>query len=125
MKSASSSAARRSPAPLESVVEESVRAKSERCRGGATHRRLRVRRRAVLLLLRILLLLVGANDDSALVAASTTSQGLHRPVRRCHGSRVVRNGGAVLDVAALVALIGWTLLEAIIIAGISIARREP
>ena len=37
----------------------------------------------------------------------------------------VRSGASVFDIAALVALIGWTVLEFLIIAGIGIARREP
>jgi hypothetical protein len=80
----------------------------------------------VLILLRIVLLLVGANDDRALVAAIYNVSGLFvAPFDNILGRESVRNGGAVLDLAAVVALIGWTLLEAIIIAGISIVRREP
>jgi hypothetical protein len=37
----------------------------------------------------------------------------------------VQAGASVLDIAALVALVGWTILEFLIIAGIGIARREP
>jgi hypothetical protein len=36
----------------------------------------------------------------------------------------LKHGGSVLDGAAVVALIGWTILELIVIAGINIARRE-
>ena len=32
---------------------------------------------------------------------------------------------AIVDVAAIVALIGWTLVEGLVIAGIGIFRREP
>lgn len=80
----------------------------------------------VLILLRIVLLLVGANDNNDLVAAIYNVSGLFvAPFDSVLGRETVRNAGAVLDLAAVVALIGWTLLEALIIAGISIARREP
>jgi hypothetical protein len=34
-------------------------------------------------------------------------------------------GGSILDVAALLALVGWTVLEGIVIAAVNIFRREP
>ena len=40
-------------------------------------------------------------------------------------TNAISAGGSVLDGSALVALIGWTILELVIIAGIGIARREP
>ena len=110
----------------ESVVQESVR---RRPSGAEVARRVVVFVFGiiqVLILLRIVLLLVGANDDNALVAAIYSVSGLFvAPFDDILGRESVRNAGAVLDLAAVVALIGWTLLEAIIIAGISIARREP
>lgn len=109
-----------------SVVEESVRRSPS---GAEVARRVVVFAFGivqVLIMLRIVLLLVGANDESALVAGIYDLSGLFiAPFEGVMGTESVRNGGAVLDVAAVVALIGWTLLEAIIIAGISIARREP
>lgn len=110
----------------ESVVQESV---SRRPSGAEVARRVVVFAFGivqVLILLRILLLLVGANDDSAIVAAIYNLSGVFvAPFDNVLGRETVRNGGSVLDVAAVVALIGWTVLEAIIVAGISIARREP
>jgi hypothetical protein len=110
----------------ESVIEESVR---RRPSGAELARRVVVFVFGivqVLILLRILLLMVGANDDNGLVAAVYDLSGLFiAPFEDVLGRETVRSGGAVLDIAAIVAFIGWTLLEAIIIAGISIARREP
>jgi hypothetical protein len=110
----------------ESVVKESVRRQPS---GAEVARRVVVFVFGivqVLILLRIVLLLVGANDDNALVAAIYDLSGLFiAPFEGVLGRETVRNGGAVMDIAAVVALIGWTLLEALIIAGISIARREP
>lgn len=110
----------------ESVVQESV---SRRPSGAEVARRVVVFAFGVvqvLILLRILLMLVGANDDSAIVSAIYNLSGVFvAPFDNVLGRETVRNGGSVLDVAAVVALIGWTVLEAIIVAGISIARREP
>ena len=80
----------------------------------------------MLILLRIVLLLVGANDDNGLVATIYDVSGLFvAPFEGVLGRDSVRNAGAVLDIAAVVALIAWTLLEALILAAISIVRREP
>jgi hypothetical protein len=35
------------------------------------------------------------------------------------------SGASVLDVAAVLALIGWTVLEALILAAVGVFRREP
>jgi hypothetical protein len=37
----------------------------------------------------------------------------------------LQQSGSVLDVAAIAALVGWTILEAIIIWAVNIMRREP
>jgi len=110
----------------DSVVEESVRRTPS---GAEVARRIVVFAFGivqVLILLRIVLLAVGANEDSALVSAIYDISGLFvAPFETVLGTETLRNGGSVLDVAAFVALIGWTLLELIIVAGINIARREP
>ena len=109
-----------------SVVQESVRRQPS---GAEVARRIVVFAFGivqVLIILRILLLLVGANDDSAIVAAIYNVSGFFvAPFDNVLGRETVRNGGSLLDVAAVVALIGWTVLEAIIVAGIGIMRREP
>ena len=40
-------------------------------------------------------------------------------------NRVTASQGSVLDVAAIVALIGWTLIEMLILAAIRIFARRP
>ncbi|MBA3688158.1 MAG: hypothetical protein H0W81_04955 [Chloroflexi bacterium] len=40
-------------------------------------------------------------------------------------TNAVHSGASIFDLAALVAIVGWTLLEFLIIARIGIARREP
>ena len=37
----------------------------------------------------------------------------------------LRASGSILDVSAVVALIGWTILEIVVIAAVRIFRREP
>ncbi len=39
--------------------------------------------------------------------------------------RVKADQGSVLDIAAIVALIGWTLIEALILAALRIFERRP
>jgi len=40
-------------------------------------------------------------------------------------TNAISAGHSVLDIAALVALVGWTILEFLVIALIRIGRREP
>ncbi|HEY8167846.1 MAG TPA: YggT family protein [Candidatus Limnocylindrales bacterium] len=80
----------------------------------------------VLLLLRIVLLLVGANGDHQLVAGIYDLSAIFvAPFEGVLGIDRARSEGSVLDLAAVVALAGWTILEGLILAGIAIARREP
>jgi hypothetical protein len=80
----------------------------------------------IAILLRIVLLLVGADRSNDLVRAIYDVSGaLIAPFQGILGSDALGTGGSVLDVAALVALVGWTVLELIIVAAIGIARREP
>ena len=37
----------------------------------------------------------------------------------------LKAGGSVLDIAAILALVGWTILEALILAAVGVFRREP
>ena len=114
------------PAASQRVTEETVK---RRPSGAETARRVVVFVFGivqVLILLRIVLLLVGANDDNGLVATIYDVSGLFvAPFEGVLGRDSVRNAGAVLDIAAVVALIAWTLLEALILGAISIMRREP
>jgi hypothetical protein len=78
------------------------------------------------IVLRIVLLLVGASADNTIVSfIYTTSDWFVGPFNGFIGTNALHNGGSVLDVAAVVALIGWTILELVILAVINIARREP
>jgi hypothetical protein len=77
------------------------------------------------ILLRILLLLLDAKDTNGLVAVVlNVSQVFVAPFEGILRTNALNAGGSVLDIAAVVALVGWTLLEGLVIAGIGIFRRE-
>jgi len=79
-----------------------------------------------LIAIRIVLLLIDANQANGLVAfIYNLSAFFVGPFEGVLNTDAVRSGASVFDIAALVALIGWTILEFLIIAGIGIARREP
>jgi hypothetical protein len=79
-----------------------------------------------LIAIRIVLLLIDANQDNGLVQfIYNLSAFFVGPFEGVLKTDAVSSGASVLDIAALVALVGWTILEALIIAGISIMRREP
>jgi hypothetical protein len=76
--------------------------------------------------LRIILLLLNAREGNAIVSGILDlSQVFVAPFSGILGSDALRSGGAVLDIAALVALVGWTILELIVLAIVSTLRREP
>jgi len=78
------------------------------------------------IVLRIVLLLIGASADNAIVSfIYTTSDWFVGPFNGLLNTNALHHGGSVLDVAAIVALVGWTILELVIIAALNIARREP
>jgi len=79
-----------------------------------------------LIVLRIVLLLVDASQANAIVNwVLDTSQWFVAPFEGILRTDALHAGAAVLDVAAVVALIGWTILEWLIVAGIGVLRREP
>ncbi len=81
----------------------------------------------VLLVLRIILLLLVANPGNDVVSfVLGATDPFVEPFRGMFQlDRVTADQGSVLDVAAIVALIGWTLVEALILAAIRIFSRRP
>jgi hypothetical protein len=76
--------------------------------------------------LRIVLLLLGAREANAIVSAILdVSQIFVAPFAGILGTDAIHTAGSTLDVAAVVALVGWTLLELIVLWAIGIFRREP
>ena len=81
---------------------------------------------ATLLLLRIVLLLLVANETNDIVNfVYNITEPFVAPFRGMFQFDVVTpGGGSVFDVAALVALIGWTLIYALIMAILRLADRR-
>ena len=109
-----------------SVVSETVRRTPS---GAETARRVVVFLFGIiqaLIAVRIVLLLIDANQANGLVTfIYDLSSFFVGPFEGILRTNAVQAGASVFDIAALVALVGWTILEALIIAGIGIARREP
>ena len=79
-----------------------------------------------LLVLRIILLLLVANQGNEIVSFILgVTDPFVEPFIGMFDLNRVTSGDQVLDVAAIVALIGWTLLEVVILAGIRIFSRRP
>ena len=80
----------------------------------------------VLIILRIVLLLLNAREGNDLVSfILNTSQIFVAPFNGMLNIDNLHSGGSVLDVAAVLALVGWTVLEALILAAVGVFRREP
>jgi uncharacterized protein YggT (Ycf19 family) len=79
------------------------------------------------LILRIILLLLVANVGNDVVSLILNlTDPFVEPFRGMFAlDRVTADQGSVFDIAALVALIGWTLVEALILAALRIFSRRP
>ena len=79
-----------------------------------------------LLILRIILLLLVANPGNDVVSMIMgITDPFIDPFRGMFQlERVAADQGSVLDIAAIVALIGWTLVEALVIAALSLGARR-
>ncbi len=79
-----------------------------------------------LILLRIVLLLMDAREGNALVSfILDASQIFVAPFEGILRTEALTAAGSVFDLTAVLALIGWTILEAIILAAVRVFRREP
>jgi uncharacterized protein YggT (Ycf19 family) len=80
----------------------------------------------VLLILRIILLLLVANPGNDIVSfVFNITQPFVEPfINMFSLNRVAADQGSVLDITAIVALIAWTLVEALILAAIRIFSRR-
>ncbi len=76
--------------------------------------------------LRIVLLLLDARTGNLLVQVVNNVGGLFTaPFQGILRTSSVASGGSVLDVAAVVALVGWTIIEVVALWALKIFRREP
>jgi len=78
------------------------------------------------IVLRIVLLLLNAREGNDLVAFILgVSQLFVAPFIGIFRTDALTQSGSVLDIAAIAALVGWTILEAIILWAVNVMRREP
>ena len=77
------------------------------------------------IILRIVLLLVNARESNGLVSGILDiSQVFVGPFEGILRTNALTSGGSILDVAAIVALIGWTLIELGVFAVLKLFKRE-
>lgn len=80
----------------------------------------------VFIIARIVLLLLDAREGNDLVSfILNTSQIFVGPFEGILRTNALTSGGSVFDLAAVLALVGWTILEALILAAVGVFRREP
>lgn len=76
--------------------------------------------------LRIVLLLLNAREANGIVSGIlNVSQLFVGPFEGILRTDALHAAGSVLDLAAIVAFVGWTIIELIVIWGVGIFRREP
>jgi hypothetical protein len=79
-----------------------------------------------LIVIRIVLLLLNAREGNDLVAfLLNASQVFVAPFVGIFQTDALRASGSVLDIAAIAALVGWSILELIILWAVNVMRREP
>ena len=79
-----------------------------------------------LIVLRIVLLLLNAREGNDVVSfILNASQPFVAPFIGIFNRDELQSSGSVLDIAAIAALVGWTILEAIVLWAVNIMRREP
>ena len=75
---------------------------------------------------RIVLLLIGAQEANTIVTAVlNVSQVFVAPFEGILRTDAIHAAGSTLDVAAVVAFVGWTILELIVLWVVAIFRRKP
>ena len=78
-----------------------------------------------LIAVRIVLLLLDAREANALVAfILDMSQLFVAPFEGIFRTNALTSGGSILDIAAIAAFVGWTIVEAIALWIINVFRRE-
>jgi len=115
-------------------AQEMVRTDRRRTTGGGPGGSEMIRRVVVLVFgliqlvigARIVLLLLDAREANGLVSGILeVSQLFVAPFEGILRTDALRAAGSVLDITAVVALVGWTVVELIAIWAVGIFRREP
>ena len=79
----------------------------------------------ILIGLRVVLLLLDAREANGIVSfILNLSQLFVAPFEGIFRTNALFQGGSILDIAAVVALVGWTVLEVIVLWIAAVARRE-
>jgi hypothetical protein len=79
----------------------------------------------ILIVLRIVLLLLNAREGNEIVSfILNTSQVFVSPFNGIFNKDALAAGGSILDIAAIAALVGWTVLEWIVLWAVNLFRRE-
>ena len=79
----------------------------------------------ILIVLRVVLLLLDAREGNDLVSfILNTSQLFVAPFEGIFRTNALTAGGSILDVSAVAALVGWTILEVIVLWIVNVFRRE-
>jgi hypothetical protein len=80
----------------------------------------------IVILARIVLLLLDAREANGIVSGILNISGLFvAPFDGILKTDAIHKAGSILDISAIVAIVGWTVLELIIIWAVGIFRREP
>ena len=78
----------------------------------------------ILIILRIVLLLLNAREGNDIVSfILNTSQVFVSPFNGIFNKDALASGGSILDIAAIAALVGWTVLEWIVLWAVNLFRR--
>jgi hypothetical protein len=76
--------------------------------------------------LRIVLLLLDAREGNDLVSfILNTSQVFVAPFVGIFNTDALHASGSILDIAAIAALVGWSILEVVVLWAVNLFRREP
>ncbi|MBI2780898.1 MAG: hypothetical protein HYX55_03745 [Chloroflexi bacterium] len=76
--------------------------------------------------LRIVLLLLNAREGNGIVSfILDVSQLFVAPFVGIFNTDALHASGSVLDLAAIAALVGWTILEVVVLWAVNLLRREP
>ena len=114
------------PATSEEVVDRTTVVSPS---GGELGRRLVVLVFGIIqtfIILRIVLLLLNAREGNGLVSfILDVSQLFVAPFIGIFNTDALRSSGSILDIAAIAALVGWTILEMIVLWAVNLMRREP
>jgi hypothetical protein len=111
------------------TIEERRTVVEDRPSGGEFARRILVLLFGLIqavIVLRIIFLLLDARESNGLVSGILDiSQLFVAPFDGIFKTDALHKGGSILDIAAIAALIGWTILEFLAIAAANVFRRGP